>query len=177
MAFMSRHACSMVTNPASAVLSDEKKLFKRAMEQKARYTQKATLQLPLEAVEIMCFKGTRWGCKLARFPCRRITYGDNKNRSEWYGLRVNKPFPKCTRPWAIRTCKRDKGTQSFSTPSNTVQKSKPNSLETLHRKEGWHLCSNSLKDCEACRLFEHCWYPHLSNLRKLQQPVASKYIF
>jgi hypothetical protein len=38
----------MVTNPASAVLSDEK------IKQKARYTQKATPQLPLEAVKIIC---------------------------------------------------------------------------------------------------------------------------
>jgi hypothetical protein len=59
MAFMSRHACSMVTNPASAVLSDEKKIFRHKIEQKARYTQKATLWLPLEAVKIMCIKGMR----------------------------------------------------------------------------------------------------------------------
>lgn len=65
MAFMSRHACSMVTNPASAVLSDEKQLFRHKMEQKARYTQKATLQQPLEAVKIMWLKGMRSGCKVS----------------------------------------------------------------------------------------------------------------
>ena len=32
--------------------------------------------------------------------------GDMRVRSEWKGLRVRVPLPRCTRPWAIRTMNR-----------------------------------------------------------------------
>lgn len=44
-----------------------------------------------------------------------VTYGESKNQSEWYGFRVNNPFPVCMRPWAIHTCKNDQRKQKNTT--------------------------------------------------------------
>ena len=54
--------------------------------------------LPVLAVKLAILK-PNWQVQIIKVP-----YGDNKKRSEWYGLSVNRPFPIWTRPCAIRTC-------------------------------------------------------------------------